>query len=87
MARGDLARTAHLRPCQHGLGVMMAKNNSDDPRAHADDIHRMDWGDYLQMAEVWRTERANRSRWPWRSLVGASAAIFVIVMLQQWPLQ
>jgi hypothetical protein len=56
-------------------------HRTDDPRAYADDLHRMDWSDYLQTAEDWKAKRAHRAQWPWRSVASVSVVVIAVMAL------
>lgn len=57
---------------------------SDDPRVYSDELHRMNWEDYLQVVEEGKREtRRNARRLMWRGLfcVGLLLATAVALVL------
>ena len=57
----------------------------DDPRVFAEDLHRLEWGEYLDLAEDWKAGRHHR-RSAWRgALLGALVLLPLLVV--GWLLQ
>lgn len=58
---------------------------SDDPRVFAEDLHRLEWGEYLDLAEDWKARTNHRSA-AWRGVV-LGALVLLPLLVVGWLLQ
>jgi hypothetical protein len=53
---------------------------NDDPRVFAADLHRMSWGEYLELAENWKVQKRHQSR-VWRGVLLAALVVVPLLVI------